>query len=88
MKAPTVTDPRIEGLPAVNKATKARDGQAFFLCAGIEQLTHDLRQGRAVSADAVSAAETVCQRAKALRDALDARYNAQVVIIEGDQVPA
>lgn len=78
----TVTDPRKEGLPAVNKSSRMRDGQAFFLCAGIEQLTSDLRNGRAVSADAVEAAETICQRAQALRGALDARYNAQVSVVE------
>lgn len=80
----TVIDPRKEGLPAVNRSSRRRDGQAFFLCAGIEQLTHDLRQGRAISADAIEAAEVLCQRAQALRDALDMRYGKQVSIIDED----
>ena len=80
----TVTDPRKEGLPAINKSSTRRDSQHFFLAAGIEALTHDLRQGRAVNADAIKAAEFLVKRAKALSDALDARYAQQVTLTDED----
>ena len=83
-KPATVTDPTTQGLPAVNTSSTKRDGQAFFLASGIEQLTRDLHQGRAVSADAVRAAELLIQRAEALKNALEMRKGKQVVLVDDD----
>jgi len=73
-----------EGLPAINTSSTKRDGQDFFMLAGIEALTRDLHQGRAISADAVRAAQLLVKRAVALNAALEMRFSQQVTIIDED----
>ena len=81
-----ITDPRKEGLPAVNRSTRAPDGQQYLLLRGIELLTSDLRKGLAVSPDAIAVAQDLIQRVDALKSALDMRFQQQVTIIdEGDE---
>ncbi len=80
-----VTDPRQEGLPAINRASRAPDGQQYLLFRGIEALTHDLREGVGISPEAVAVAEDLIRRVDAMKDALEMRFQQQVTIVdEGD----
>ncbi len=73
-------------LPAVDTKTTPPKADGYFLVGGIEQLTYDLRRGRAVRAETVAQADTLIRRVEALRDALDMRL-AQTVIDENPDDP-
>ncbi len=69
-------NPSRDGLPAVAKYGTP-DGDEMLLLRGIENATHAIRRGHAVSAHAYQTYRSLITRAEALKSALDHREKMQ-----------
>lgn len=71
-----MTNPATEGLKAVAKYGTP-DGDEMLLLRGVENATHSIRRGHAVSAHAYNTYRRLIARVKALEEALDDREDMQ-----------